>query len=195
MSNAVEANHYFEMYGLTARPPEELNQALKDAIGKLHRTLYGTSLEELTTHEIALFRRAGADLEEHPDRPDPMLEYTTEFAAILATSFTPAEVAARLGGVTPVRVRQMIRARTLFAVHVDGRWHVPTFQITHAGLVPNIGVVNEALPETLDPVSVVRWYTHPDPELELPDGMVVGPLEWLKRGLEPGVLLSIASNL
>lgn len=195
MSRAAEADRYFEMYGLTARPPEELNQALVDAIGKLHRTLYGTSLEELTVNEIALYRRAGVDLEEHPDRPDPMLQYTTEFAAILATSFTPAEAAARLGGVTPVRVRQMIHARTLFAIQVGGRWHVPTFQITEAGLVPNIGMVNEALPETLDPVSVVRWYTWPDPQLELTEGTAASPLEWLKRGLDPAVLVPIASNL
>ncbi len=79
----------------------------------------------------------------------------------------------------------MIRERTLYAVRVDGRWKIPVHQFGHDGLVPNIGAVNAAVPNTLDAVSVLRWFTTPDPELEAPDGKALTPLDWLKAGLDP----------
>ena len=49
-----------------------------------------------------------------------MLDYTTALAAICATSLTPAALAWMLG-VTPVRVRQMIRSGSIYATRLDGR--------------------------------------------------------------------------
>ena len=96
-----------------------------------------------------------------------------------------AQAAARLGGVTQVRVRQLIADGTLYAVRIDGRWKIPVFQFQPDGLVPNIGVVNAVVPRTLDAVSVVRWYTTPDDELETPDGHPLSPLAWLQGGRNP----------
>ena len=154
--------------GLSAESPDALNAALQEAIESLRRTLYAPSINELTGQEVTLLRQAGADVEEHTDADDPMATYVAAFGAILATALSPAQAATRLGGVTQVRVRQMIREGTLHAVQVDGRWKIPVFQFDRGGLVPNIGAVNAVVPRTLDAVSVLRWYTTADTGLETP---------------------------
>lgn len=161
----------------------------------MHRTLYAPSGGELTASELALLDKAGVDVAEHPRRNDPMMAYATEFGAILATSLSAAEAAKRLRAVTAVRVRQMIREGTLYAIQIDGRWKIPTFQFKKSGLVPNIGLVNVTIPRTLDAVSVLRWYTTADPELATPDGDSLSPLEWLKAGMDPSPLVNIARDL
>ena len=186
---------YFQMYGLTARAPEALNEALRRAIESMHRTLYAPSGDELTPSELAAFDQAGVDVEEHPDREDPMMVYATEFGAILATSLSATQAGGRLGGVTGVRVRQMIRERSLYAIRLEGRWKIPVFQFQDEGLVPNIVAVNPVLPPTLDPVSVLRWYTHPDPELESAGGDVLSPLDWLRAGMDPAPVVGLARDL
>ena len=186
---------YFQMYGLTAQAPEALNEALRRAIESMHSTLYAPSRDELTPSELALLDRAGVDVEEHPDREDPMTVYATEFGAILATSLSAARAGERLGGVTAVRVRQMIRERSLYALRLEGRWRIPVFQFQDEGLVPNIVAVNPILPRTLDPVSVLRWYTRADPELEIPSGDVLSPLDWLRAGMDPAPVVKLARDL
>lgn len=194
--SALRPEHlYFQMYGLSAKAPEALNAALQRAIESMHRTLYAPSREELTPSELALLDRAGVEVEESSRRSDPMLAYVTEFGAILATSLSPAQAGERLGGVTAVRVRQMIGERSLYALRLEGRWRIPVFQFRDEGVVPNIGVVNAALPPTLDPVSVLRWYTRPDPELEGPEGEVLSPLDWLRAGMDPAPLVVLARDL
>ena len=186
---------YFQMYGLSARAPEALNEALRCAIESMHRTLYAPSRDELTPSELGLLAQAGVELEESPQRADPMLAYATEFAAILATSLSPARAGERLGGVTVVRVRQLIHERALYALRLEGRWKIPVFQFEDEGLVPNIGAVNATLPATLDAVSVLRWYTCPDPELEAPGGEILCPLDWLRSGLDPAPVAALARDL
>ena len=188
-------DHYFQMHGLSAESPGILNAALQEAIESLRRTLYAPSINELTGQEVTLLRQAGADVEEHTDADDPLATYVAAFGAILATALSPAQAATRLGGVTQVRVRQMIREGTLYAVQVDGRWKIPVFQFDHDGLVPNIGAVNAVVPRTLDAVSVLRWYTAPDTGLETPDGRTLSPLAWLGNGMDPAPIVEIARDL
>ncbi len=175
---------YFHLHGLKAVAPEQLNDALKAAIDELEVALYGPSRTELTDTEIAMLERAGVDLDERPDAADPMLDYATEFAAIRATSLTPAELG-RILGVTPVRVRQMIRERSLYAIRIEGRLYVPAYQIAGQRLVPNIGRVNQAIAD-LDAVSVQRWITATDADLE---GMT--PLGWLNSGRDVNAVLKV----
>ena len=186
---------YFQVHGLTARPPDALNKALQHAIESMHRTLYAPSSGELTSSELALLEQAGVDVDEHAHREDPMMAYATEFGAILATSLTPTQAAKRLRDVTAVRARQMIREGTLYACRIESRWRIPAFQFSDQGLVPNIGVVNTVLPRTLDAVSILRWYTTPEAELETPDGKVLSPLDWLKAGMDPHPVIRIALDL
>ena len=185
---------YFQVHGLVTQPPSALNEALREAIDSLHQTLYAPSSIELTVPEAALLQNAGADLDDHPDRSDPLLEYATEFGAILATSLLVTEAAKRLGGVTAVRVRQLIADRSLFALRSGGRWKIPVFQFHDTGLVPNIGIVNAALSPTIDAVSMLRWYRTPNPELATSNGALC-PLDWLKLGMDPDAAAKIARDL
>ena len=142
-----------------------------------------------------MLERAGVEVDKRTGSEgstDPVFQFATEYAAILATSMTPAEVA-KLLGVTPVRVRQMIRQHNLYAIRVDGRWHVPIFQFDGNALIPNISQVTERLVE-LDPVSVMRWYTAADPELEDSSGNLMTPLEWLKTGRNARTVIKIVPN-
>lgn len=195
MPSPTASDHYFQIHGLSAASPDALNAALQEAIESLRRTLYAPSIDELTGQEVTLLRQAGADVEEHTDADDPMATYVAAFGAILATAISPAQAATRLGGVTQVRVRQMIREGTLYAVQVDGRWKTPVFQFDRDGLVPNIGAVNAVVPRTLDAVSVLRWYTTPDAGLETPDGRTLSPLAWLGNGMDPTPVVEIARDL
>ena len=183
-TETLAVQRYFQAHGLKVAAPEELNAALKIAIDQLEAAVHGPSRSELTRAETAMLERAGVDLDEHPDQTDPMLDYANEFAAILATSLTPSVVAQTLG-VTPVRVRQMIRDRSLYAIRIEGRWHLPLYQLTSDALVPNIGRINQAIAE-LDPVSVQRWITTSDPDLE---GLT--PLNWLKAGRDLSAVLQV----
>lgn len=139
---------------------------------------------ELAQGEIALLERAGIDLDEHPAQSDPMLDYAQEFATILATSLTPYAVARNLS-VTPARIQRMISERSLYAIRVKGRWQVPLFQFTGKALVPNIGQVNRSMGK-FDPVSVQRWISTLDPDLE---GQT--PLDWLKADRSVDAVLKI----
>ena len=191
----IDDKHFFQIYGLNARPPATLNAALARAIESMHRTLYTESKGEMTAYELRFLAESGIDVEEHPDLSDPMMDYATAFAAILATSLTTAEVAKRLRGVTAVRVRQMIGVGTLYAIRIDGRWRIPEFQFQGDVLVPNIGSVNATINRELDAVSVLRWYTTPDAELETADGTVLSPLAWLKAGLRQAPVVELARDL
>jgi len=131
-----------------------------------------------------MLERAGADVDEQTDAADPMLDYATEFAAIRATSLTPTALGKSLG-ITAVRVRQMIRDGSLYAIRIDGRLYVPIYQLDGQALVPNISRVNRAISD-LDPVSVQRWITATDPDLQ-----DMTPLDWLKAGRDVDTVLRV----
>jgi hypothetical protein len=191
---ARDAQYFFQLHGLKVEAPATLNKAMAVAIRSMRKSVYSESARELTAAELEVLEASGADTHEHADLPDPMGEYATEFAAILETSLSSSAAAKRLG-VHSVRVRQLIGDGTLYAVQIDGRWRIPAFQFGRKKLVPNIGAVNAVIDRGLDAVSVLRWYTTPDPELETSDGEILSPLAWLKRGLPADGLVPIAREL
>ena len=186
--------YFFQLYGLKAEAPATLNKALTQAIRSMQRSVYSESARELTAAELEVLEASGADTHEHADLPDPMGAYATEFAAILETSLSTSVAAKRLS-VHSVRIRQLIGDGSLYAVQIDGRWRIPEFQFGRKKLVPNIGEVNKVIDRGLDPVSILRWYTTPDPELETSGGEILSPLAWLKRGLLADRLVPIAREL
>lgn len=192
----TEQDLYFQMHGLTAQPPNELNAALTDAISQMQRTLYGESAGELTVAEIEVLEECGMDLKEHPDQPDPLMRTTTEFAALLSTSLAPSAAAKRLR-CHVTRIRQMIREHKLYAIQIDGRWRIPEFQFQGNRLIPNIGAVNAALNWEQHPLSILHWYALPEPDLETDNGQTMTPLAWLKAGnpVEPVVAAAAGVRL
>jgi excisionase family DNA binding protein len=188
---ARDEQYFFQLHGLKAEAPATLNKALTQAIQLMRRSVYSESGREMTAAELEVLEASGADTHEHADLSDPMAAYVTEFAAILETSLSTAAAAKRLG-VHSVRIRQLIGNGSLYAVQVDGRWRIPAFQFGRKKLVPNIGEVNAVIDRGLDAVSVLRWYTTPNPELETSGGEILSPLVWLKRGLPAARLAAIA---
>ena len=197
-SHEQAAPDYFTVRGLAPTAPETLNAALRQVLDAMPTTLYGEPSKELTDAEREVLIKGGVRLDAEPES-DPLAATTTQFAALVSTSFTTKEAAAHLG-MPESRIRQMIARRTLYSVLLDNRRHIPAFQFAQRGgstpgtgawrspaegsLVPNIAKVNAALPEDLHPVEVQAWYTQPHADLFFGDDVDtrVSPLEWLRSG-------------
>ncbi len=183
---------YFQAHGLEVEEPSALEAAVRQAIQRLPLGLYTESSRGLPECEIDLLRAGGLNPVIEVG-PDPLAETTSEFAALLRTSLSTAEAAAQLG-VHVSRIRRMIAAGTLYGFQVDGKWQVPQFQFTEAGLIPNLGPVLAALDRTLHPVAICRWLTRPDTDLDA-NGLVLSPLAWLSAGYNPETVRQIAADL
>lgn len=114
----------------------------------------------------------------------PLVRTAAESAAILASSFTVAQAAERLG-VDPSRVRQRLSDHTLYGVKARSGWRLPRFQFTDHGVLPGLDVLAPCL-FALHPVVVVRWLTAPHPDLVVAAyEQPVSPRRWLEIGLAP----------
>jgi hypothetical protein len=139
-------------------------------------------------------RTLGASLQPlQPGELGPIAGLAAAHAELAARSLTVAEVARRLG-VDTSRVRQRIRGRSLYAFKHRGAWRVPAFQIEGRALVSGLDAVVSALPQTLHPVAVSRWFTTPCVDLLLGD-MPVSPIAWLSSGGPPAPVGSLAADL
>lgn len=128
-----------------------------------------------------------------PGEDHSIVETATEYARLLADSGTVREVATRVG-LTEGRVRQMRRARELFAVREGEAWRVPWFQFDGNRPVRGLDRVLRELPPDLHPVAVFRLLTSPNPDLEL-WGQPVSPIAWLHSGADPSPIVELAADL
>lgn len=166
---------------------------LRESNAGLTVGLHIESARELPEGEVALLREGGLNPETESGL-DPLAETAAAFAALLQTSLGTPDAAALLG-IRVSRIRRMLTSQaSLYGFQVNGRWRIPVFQFTEAGLVPNIGQVNAVLDRSLHPVAVYRWFMSPDPELDV-EGVVLSPLAWLNAGHDAGILCRIASDL
>ena len=120
---------------------------------------------------------------------------TLEFASLIGDAYT-VQQAAQLLSVNPSRIRQRLTARppTLYGIKDGGAWRIPEFQFHGRQLTKGIDRVTPKLPADLSPVAVVRWFTLPNPDLEVDDG-AVSPLQWLRAGGDPKVAAELAAGL
>ena len=125
-----------------------------------------------------------------------MAETVVKYAAIVVRSLSTKRASERLG-VAPSRIRQMVVKRSLYSFLLDGTRHIPDFQFSNAGLVPNIARVNRILDPGAHPAAVYNWYHTPNPDLFVEGDMdrIVSPLNWLNAGYELDSLLLIATDL
>ena len=118
-----------------------------------------------------------------------------DYAALLATALTVAELAARLE-VDASRVRQRLARQTLFGIKDGKAWRIPLFQLDDAGraLVPGL---HQVAPHWVGahPVEVARWFTLPHVDLEDPEGHSVAPRAWLLAGGDPRAVVALAEEL
>jgi hypothetical protein len=189
------AVNYFTARGMQSAAPEGLNAALRLVMDSMPTLLYGDPMDELTAEEIAVLKEGGVDLSTVIDR-DPVAETAIQFAAIIESSLTIKEAAARLGK-PESQVRQMIARRTLYSVMLDARRYVPIFQFKkEGGLLPNITKVNMAMSPDLHPVEVFEWYTFPNLDLYLNDDIdqTISPIAWLAAGRDYRTLVTLAKR-
>src|SRR5713101_1367136 len=151
---------------------------------------------ELSRSEIALLEQGGFELEPLPlDDTHPLIRSAAAYAALVGSSLSVAQVAARLH-VDGSRVRQRLGERSLYGIKMRSGWRLPLFQFTDQGTVPGIDVVMPRLDPTLHPLSVVGWFTTPNPDLTYGDDeQPVSALTWLMAGRSPGTVAELASDV
>jgi hypothetical protein len=175
---------------------ELVRESVERVVGS---ALIGTGALDLPAEERERLEKGGftLDPEGETGADDPVARGAAEFAALLGSALSVVEAAQRLG-VKAARIRQRLGGlpRTLYGVKRDGEWWLPRFQFTRDGLLPGIAQVIEALDPELNPVAVWRWFTSPNPDLEVEEGdKAASPLEWLRAGHAPAVLVALAADL
>ena len=189
----------------------ELERALADAdiridvarlVGLLRESLQSIGRQradvdprtQLTAAETSELRKGGLSPARSREARDRVRVRTaTDTVALLATSLTTAEAARRLG-VDPSRIRQLLAERRLLATKDGGEWRLLDLQFEQDRLVPNIGPVVESLPVGLPVLAAANWLATPNPDLEV-HGKPVTPLDWLRSGGDPALVVELTTDL
>ena len=151
---------------------------------------------DLSTPEIAVLQQGGFDLKPQPlDSAHPLIRSAAAYSALLASSLSVSQAAARLH-VEDSRIRQRLGERTLYGIKLKAVWRLPRFQFTDEGMVPGLGMVLPHLDPALHPLSVLGWFTTPNPDLVYgEDEEPVTPLDWLHAGYPVEPVSELAANL
>ena len=189
---------FLHSYGIRVSPGM-LDEMVKEAVIRLHQTLYPDDPRtDLTTGEAEALRRGGFSLEpEDLGREDPLARTAAEFVALLKASLSTAAVARKLG-VDPSRIRQRLTSQppSLYGIRLSSGWVIPDFQFDGDRLIPGVGDVVAGLDPELHPVAVQRWFTTPNPDLMVEDeSRSLSPRDWLRFGLPAQAVIDLAADL
>ncbi|MGR3633212.1 MAG: hypothetical protein ACU0A8_14015 [Limimaricola soesokkakensis] len=149
-----------------------------------------TAAEEAALASVGVGRGAG-----EPDL-GPVMGVAVRLAAIQAGAIPLKAAAARLG-VNDSRLRQRIKARTLYALRQPGGrgWMVPAFQFLGDAELPGLAQVLPVIREDIHPVELESFLTTPQPDLEDADGAAMRPVDWLAQGRDPGAVRALATGI
>ncbi len=193
--SSQSVNDYLAERGIKQTTPEALNASLRLVLDSMEPMIYEDAVSGLTATEQAVLAAGGLRLKPTSGR-DLVAETAVKFAAIVERSLTAEGVAERMQ-MTSSRVRQLIATREIYSFRLNGKRMVPDFQIRAGKLVPNIGEVNQAIPDAMHPVGVYNWYHYENVELYIDEDqeVLLAPLDWLAEGRDPGKLAFIAEHL
>jgi hypothetical protein len=172
------------------------SRALREILSSVAAALAEEESSGLTEAERRLLARGGVELERgRSDALDAAARAALDYQAILADAYTVEHVA-KLLGVATSRIRQRLTARpaTLLGIKVGREWRIPKFQFRGRRMMVGIDRVVERLPGDLSTVAVYRWFTSPNPDLEI-EGAPVTPLQWLESGEDPRRPAELAAGL
>ena len=125
---------------------------------------------------------------------DPALVATADYAAIVTSALSTAQVA-KLLKVTTGRVCQRLQGRSLLGVSTRRGWRIPSFQFVASGELPGWAEITRALPATVTVTGVMRWLLEPHPDLVVGDDEVpVSPREWLLSGQDPAAVVALTAD-
>ena len=149
----------------------------------------------LTDAEVAVLSEGGFETDLQQEGDDPLALGIGRFASLIAASLTTAGAARRVG-VNSSRIRQRLKARTIYGFKHGRGWRIPAFQFSGRILVPGIDQAIKALPADLHPVAVATWFTIPNPDLvDKTAEEPVTPLEWLGAGRDSDTVAALAADL
>ncbi len=187
---------FLNAHGLVVEP-QELEAMVRYAITQLQESLYPPEPRaDLTMAEAEALARGGLDLSPRKDDEEsPLARTTARYAALLGTSLTTAEAAARLG-VERSRIRQRLAKGTLYGIRSPQGWRLPAFQFLDDGQLPGIGEAVSRLSPHLHPLAVHNFFTLPNVDLHAADlDQELSPREWLRAGYPPETVARLASLL
>jgi hypothetical protein len=159
------------------------------------RSSEGTDIPHaLSVTEIDALRSVSLSTErwKTEGRTDPLAQSIADYMALLDTSLTTSEAAKYLK-VDPSRVRQRLRAGTLYGVDYDGEKRLPRFQFERRKVIPGLADVLPQLAAHLSPIDVAEWFLSPNPDLEVEE-QPVSPREWLLSGRSVELVVSLAGG-
>ncbi len=191
---AKSSREFLEAHGLTVKP-EILQAMVQYAVVELQESLYPPDPSaDFTAAEVEALERGGLDLSPKQDGEESLLARTTaRYAALLGTSLTTAEAAARLQ-VEPSRIRQRLAQRTLYGIRSPQGWRLPAFQFQEDGPLPGVGEVLTRLSSHLHPLAVHNFFTLPSADLHASDlDRSLSPREWLQAGYPPQAVAELAA--
>ncbi|MCK5796091.1 MAG: hypothetical protein KAI47_02855 [Deltaproteobacteria bacterium] len=150
----------------------------------------------LTDEEFAVLKAGGFDPSKTRRSSEPFARGIADYASLVANSLSVSDAAKHLK-VEASRVRQRLGDRTAYGFKYRGTWKLPSFQFDKNGLVPDIDLVTRSLPTDLHPVAVLTWFTSPNVDLPSPGSKdaPMSPLDWLRSGNEPKIIVELATAL
>lgn len=188
---------FLHAHGLRIEP-ETLDRLVREALERLPRGLYRDEpRRDLTSAEVEALRSGGFDLTgEDLGEDAPLARTAAEYAALLQSSLTTAAAATRLRVATS-RIRQRLTARppTIYGIRLASGWRIPEFQFEGDELLHGWPEVVAALDLELHPISVYRWFTTPNTDLEDRQGRRISPRDWLRLGRKPSAVAELAADL
>jgi len=192
---------FLQAHGIRVAP-NVFEEMVQEAVVSLRRSMYRSDPRpDLTAAEVAALERGGFDLEpEDLGAEDPLAQTSAAYAALLKESLPTAAVAEILG-VDPSRIRQRLTSNppSLYGIRLESGWVVPTFQLEGNKILPGIAEVVARLDPELHPVSVLRWFLHPNADLiiekEGDEPRTLSPRDWLRFGLPVPPVAELAANL
>lgn len=149
----------------------------------------------LSAHDQRLLRQGGldvrdADLTGTGVEADPLAVTLADL--VDATAGYPTVDVAANNGVTASRVRHW---KLLTVRSDDGTNRYLRFQFDDDGrLLPGIRQLVAAMPATWSPLSMRRFLDTQQRDLELPDGTVLTPRQWLTAGLGTAEVLALIGD-
>lgn len=192
---------YLHSHGIRV-PPSKLDEMVREAVGRLHRSLFREDPRpDLTEAEAAVLERGGFVLEPTDlGAEDPLVQTAAELAALLQVCLSTTEASSRLG-VDPSRIRQRLTSNppSLYGIRLESGWVVPVFQIERGKVLRGIAEVVGRLDPELHPVAVYRWFHLPNPDLVLErkgkEARSLSPRDWLRLGLAVEPVAELAEQL
>ena len=189
-----EGSEFLQTHGIK-QSIGEIAAFFKAALDARPELLIGPPESKLPDREKEILQSVGVDFE-RPMTRDFAAETASRFA-LLAKQSLAASQAAKITGLSPGRIRQLVSSRDIYSFIIGKRRLIPSFQFRESELIPNISVVNKAISPTFHPVGVEQWYHQKNNDLCVDEEMedLRSPLEWLMEGRNPEPVRFLAENL